>query len=96
MIISNFDSDAEQHFAYWSAGLRSKFILPRFFRSKFILPRFWSTLLFCDDPFFEYTGYTQRGNKFYFWQPQVATWGYSHSTPSGLCFLRFFLIDLLL
>jgi hypothetical protein len=20
-----------------------------------------------------------------FWQPQVATWGYSHSTPSGLC-----------
>jgi len=22
-----------------------------------------------------------------FWQPQVATWGYSHSTPSGLCLL---------
>jgi hypothetical protein len=26
---------------------------------------------------------------FLFWQPQVATWGYSHSTPSGLCVLIF-------
>ncbi len=25
---------------------------------------------------------------FIFWQPQVATWGYSHSTPSGLCELK--------
>jgi hypothetical protein len=25
-----------------------------------------------------------------FWQPQVATWGYSYSTPSGLCVLSFF------
>jgi len=33
--------------------------------------------------------YTQRGNKLNFWQPQVATWGYSHSTPSGLRVLRY-------
>ncbi len=32
-------------------------------------------------------GYTRRGHKLNFWQPQVATWGYSHSTPSGLCVL---------
>jgi hypothetical protein len=27
----------------------------------------------------------------YIWQPQVATWGYSSSTPSGLCSLIFFI-----
>ncbi len=31
--------------------------------------------------------------RYIFWQPQVATWGYSYSTPSGLCSL--ILIDFL-
>jgi hypothetical protein len=29
-------------------------------------------------------------NFYRFWQPQVATWGYSHSTPTGLRVLSFF------